>query len=169
MARLFFALWPDERAREALARLAVDVGTVAQGKPVPAAKIHLTLSFLGEVAEERRDALRAAARAVRGTPLELVLDRLGSFRKARAAWAAASEVPAALTQLQSALEARLRERGFALEERPYRPHVTLARSIRAPLPAASIEPITMRCEALALVRTEPGSGAYASLESWGLG
>jgi 2'-5' RNA ligase len=168
MARLFFALWPDAAARVVLAKLALDVGAVAHGKAVPEAKIHLTLAFLGEVAEARRGDLAQAAVTLEASAFTLALDRVGSFRKARAAWAAASQPPQRLMDLQARLEKELRARGFPLEERPYRPHVTLARSTRAPLPLASIAPIEMRCEAVALVRTESGSGSYTTLESWSL-
>jgi 2'-5' RNA ligase len=168
MARLFFALWPDAGARDALAKLALDVGAVAQGKPVPAAKIHLTLAFLGEVAQERGGALAQAAQSSRGRAFEVVLDRVGSFSKARAAWAAPSQVPEMLVAVQRQLEERLRAQGFRLEEREFRAHVTLARSTRAAVPLASIAPIAMRCDAVALVRTEAGTGSYTTLESWSL-
>jgi 2'-5' RNA ligase len=75
-------------------------------------------------------------------------------------------VPPALVDLQSQLEAGLRAAGFILEERPYRPHVTLARKIARPVPTAAIEPIGFACEALALVVSE--AGRYTSLESWPL-
>jgi 2'-5' RNA ligase len=169
MARLFFALWPDASARDALAKLALDVTAVTQGRAVPAAKIHLTLAFLGEIADERRGDLEQAAGAQHGEAMRITLDRVGSFRKARAAWAAPSQPVEALNALQASLEQALRAHGLRLEERPFRPHVTLARGTRAPLPLASIAPITMRCDALALVRTEPGTGSYTTVESWHLG
>jgi len=86
MARLFLAIWPDAAAGEALARLADDVALVARGKPVERAKIHLTLVFLGDVAQEREPAVAAvAARAARSARFTLALDRVGSSRRSRVA------------------------------------------------------------------------------------
>ena len=163
--RLFFALWPDEDARDALAALARDVALVADGKPTPPGKIHLTLAFLGEVAHRRSEAV-AAAREVRGAPFALKLDRVGSFRRAKVAWAGASAAPRALIDLQEALAERLAARGFVLEERDFAPHLTLARRIAKALPFASIPAIAMRASALALVASETRTGRYTTLETW---
>jgi RNA 2',3'-cyclic 3'-phosphodiesterase len=169
MARLFFAIWPTAPAREALGRLAWDVAQVAQGRAVEEAKIHLTLSFLGEVADPRLEDARAAACRVRPRRFDLSIDRVGSFRRSRVAWATASMLPPALMALQSSLDEALRARDFALEARPYRPHITLARKTRERLPAASIPPVEWPCKQLALVVSDPATGRYRTLESWSLG
>jgi 2'-5' RNA ligase len=167
MARLFLAIWPDERVGAALERLAQDVALVAQGKPVERAKIHLTLVFIGEVEKAREGAIAAVAQAAARTRrCMLVLDRVGSFRRSRVGWAGASVVPAELAELQARLEGGLRGAGFQLEERPYRAHVTLARKIALPLPMAAIEPMELACDACALVVSE--GGKYRTLRSWAL-
>lgn len=168
MARLFFALWPDEAARQKLLALARDVALVAEGKPLPADKIHLTLAFLGEIAAERQAEAMRAAQETHGTAFTLGLDRVGSFRRARVAWAGTSKAPQPLIDLQASLAKKLAERGFELEEREFAPHLTLARKIARPLPAASIPPIAMQASALALVHSEAGTGRYTTLESWPL-
>jgi RNA 2',3'-cyclic 3'-phosphodiesterase len=169
MARLFLAIWPGDAASASLAQLAQDVALVAQGKPVERAKIHLTLVFLGEVARERQEAIAQVARSsARRKRFTLVLDRVGSFRRSRVAWAGASVEPPGLMDLQSRLEGGLRAAGFTPEERPYRPHVTLARKVAQALPMAAIEPVHIACEAIALVLSESGTGRYATLESWAL-
>ena len=169
MARLFFALWPSPRARADLARLAQDVARVSGGNAVEGAKIHLTLAFLGEVDAARMSLAHAAAAALDAAPFVMAIDRVGSFRRSRVAWASVSAVPEALIALQSGLERRLRASGFELEERPFRPHITLARKTRERVPAASIEPIAYPCDAVALVVSELRSGQYRTLESWPLG
>jgi 2'-5' RNA ligase len=168
MSRLFFALWPDEAARQALGTLARDVALVAEGKPVPGEKIHLTLAFIGEVAADREPEVKRAAQDLRGEAFTLGLDRVGSFRRARVAWAGTSTAPQPLLDLQEELAAKLAERGFELEEREFAPHLTLARKIARPVPAASIPAIAMQARALALVRSEAGTGRYTTLESWPL-
>ena len=168
MARLFFALWPDEAAARALAALASSLAGEARGKPVPVEKIHATLVFLGEVRDERRaEALEAASR-IRPRAFELVLDRVGAFRRAGVAWAGTSAPPERLLELQSKLEARLRDRGFGLEERAYTPHITLARRIERAVRQAPIAPIAWAAREFTLVRSETGSGRYVVERRWDL-
>lgn len=93
--------------------------------------LHLTLKFLGEVAEERLPMLvDAVGRAVQGTPpLTCTLTELGAFPttpRARVLWAGL-ESDAALELLVHRLEQGLAHLGFPLEGRAYRPHVTLGR------------------------------------------
>jgi 2'-5' RNA ligase len=166
--RLFLALWPREAARDALAEVGRSLAESASGKAVPAEKIHLTLAFLGEVAPERFDAVRAIADAARGAPFELALDGMGSFRKARVAWAGSSRLPGALVRLQADLEEGLRAAGFELEERPFAAHVTLARKIALPVAAAAMAPIRWEASEYVLARSETGTGRYSILERWSL-
>ncbi len=169
MARLFFALWPDDAAVVRLSRLAEGLAQSAGGKAVPAAKIHLTIAFLGEVASHRIDDARAAAAIVDVPGFRLKVDIAGSFSGARVAWAGASSVPRALAALELGLAAQLRQRGFELEERPFAPHLTLSRKIERPFARVPIEPIGWDAFALALVRAGSGAGRYTTLESWALG
>jgi 2'-5' RNA ligase len=166
--RLFLALWPDAQAREKLGALAHDLAVVAEGKPVPLEKVHLTLAFLGEVPQARMaDVVRAAA-ATSGERFDLVLDRVGSFRGARVAWAGASEPPPRLVALQASLAANLRSAGFTLEERAFAPHLTLVRKVARSVPRAAIAPIASAAREFALVRSETGTGRYTTLETWPL-
>ena len=167
--RLFLALWPQERASAALAEVGASLAALARGKPVPAEKIHLTLAFLGEVPAERVGAVREAAAGVRAAPFALVLDGVGSFRKARVAWAGSSELPGELVRLQAGLERGLRARDFALDERAFAAHVTLARKIAIPVPPAPIAQVRWRADEFVLARSETGSGRYSILARWPLG
>jgi 2'-5' RNA ligase len=166
MARLFFALWPDAAGRERLERLAGELATYASGKPVPIAKVHLTLAFLGQVDDARMATAVDAARAVRFAGFSFALDRVGSFRGARVAWAGCAGTPAPLAALAQSLAVRLGKAGFALEDRPYAPHATLARRIAHAVPPAAIAPIEWPVGGFSLVRSETGTGRYAVLEAF---
>jgi 2'-5' RNA ligase len=166
MARLFFAVWPDAAGAARLARLALDVAAVSEGKPVPPGKIHLTLAFLGEVPEARIDAAREAGAALGFGRFAFALDHVGSFRAARVAWAGSARPPAPLAALQAELVARLRDAGFGIEERPFAPHATLARRTRRPVPLASIEPVPWPVDAFTLVRSVTGTGRYEVMEEY---
>jgi len=168
MARLFFAVWPDAAAAAALSALGRQLVDACGGRPVAAAKLHLTLAFLGEVEAERTADLAGCA-GFRARRFRLELDRVGGFRRARVAWAGPSIPPPELVALQEKLAARLGASGFALEEREFNPHLTLVRRIERSLAGASIAPIAWDADALTLVRSETGTGRYVVVERWPLG
>ena len=168
MPRLFFATWPDDAARDALEKLSRQLELRAGGRPVPAEKIHLTLAFLGEVAPDRADDLVKAADKVREAPFDIVLDRIGSFRRARVAWVGTSEPAPGLLSVEATLREALRAREFDLEERPFTPHVTLVRKADKTLPREPTAPIAWGVREIALVSSEPGSGAYKTMATWPL-
>jgi len=166
--RLFFALWPDAPARDALAVLAQELASRSGGKAVPPAKIHLTIAFLGDLGEDRLDAAIDAAQGGSWKSFEVTLDQVGSFRGARVGWAGCEEPGSGLIDLQSGLAMRLVEAGFVLDDRPYAAHVTLARKIARPVPRSPGKPITWRARALSLVRSDLGKGSYTTLAEWPL-
>ena len=168
MARLFFALWPDETAAARLAAAGVELAARIGGKPVPAEKIHLTLAFLGEIAPDRIEAGLAAACEVRAAPFAMRLDRLGAFRGARVAWAGTKTPPAQLVELQADLAGKLAAAGFVLEERAFTPHLTLVRKVAAALPPETMPAVGWAARDFRLVRSEAGTGRYTELESWPL-
>ena len=165
--RLFFAIWPDRPAREALAGLGNRLAKASGGRATPGEKIHLTLEFLGEVEAGRVALLHRVAAEVRGRRFRVVLDRVGSFRRARVAWAGSDAPAPQLLALQGDLAGRLRDNGFALEQRPWSPHATLARKIERAVPRAAIEAVEWPVDEYALVAS--AGGRYETLASWRLG
>jgi len=85
------------------------------------------------------------------------------------AWAGPSIPPPELVALQEKLAARLGASGFALEEREFTPHLTLARRVERKVAVASVAPIAWEADAFTLVRSETGSGRYTIVERWPLG
>ena len=166
--RLFFALWPDEPAAQKLAALGAELAVLAGGKPVPRQKIHLTLAFLGDVEQSALATAMQAADAFGAAPFGVALDQVGSFRGARVAWAGCGEPSPGLVGLQTGLAHRLHALGFALDERPYTAHVTLARKVRIAVGRRPIEPISWQAAEFALVCSELGKGSYTTLAGWKL-
>jgi 2'-5' RNA ligase len=127
--RLFIALSLPDEVQGELAR----VQSRLRGLPVRWAAptgIHLTLQFLGEVAEQRAPALLEALAALPAAPFELRLDGVGAFPslgRPRVVWAGLGGDLAALSRLQAAVLGATAPLGFAPEERPFRPHLTLGR------------------------------------------
>lgn len=163
--RLFFALWPDPHVRDALALAAAAHRSHCRGRPIPARNLHATLAFLGEVAPARVSCLADIAERVAGEPFDLVLDRVGHFRRSRIVYAGPSFVPPALLALASNFAAALGAAGFRLDERAYVPHVTLLRDARAaPLESALAAPLWhVRHIVLAESVSGPGAPVYRQL------
>ncbi len=93
---------------------------------------HLTLLFLGRVAEERVPPLEAAAGpAVAAAPPMTVRlaggGRFGSLRRPQVAWAGLDGDVRPLVDLAGRLADAARSLGLPVEDRPFRPHLTLGR------------------------------------------
>ncbi len=167
--RLFFAFWPADGVRAAIARLARKK-LHKNGKPVRPENLHVTVVFLGSVDEHQQRCLEAMAATLHGEPFELVLDRFGFWPKPRILWLAPAHMPGALLRLVAALNRGIQPCGFTPETRPYRPHVTLARKAAHgvdPWPPAAIPwPVT----SFSLVESVTASeGAqYRVLRTWPL-
>jgi RNA 2',3'-cyclic 3'-phosphodiesterase len=127
--RLFFAIELPAEVRAALGRLRGD--DLAYRWVEPGA-LHVTLAFLGEQPESRVAQLEdIASAATRGsTPGTLKIGQPGSFGSRgapRVLWIGLDGDVAKLLQLQAQLSDGLKQAGFGLEEREWRPHITLAR------------------------------------------
>lgn len=93
--------------------------------------IHLTLKFLGEVAEGRFDPLVRVLEEVRQPAVDVSVLGIGFFpnRKApRVAWAGVRS--ARIGALQTDIEKRTARAGFEAERRRFQGHVTLGRARR---------------------------------------
>ncbi len=166
--RLFFALWPDPALRQALqARVEKAVAAVG-GKRQRPDQWHVTLEFLGQVPRERQPALRAAAARVGRLPVRIEFDRVEHWRKPQVVCLVASRVPTGLAALVTQLQAELAAEGFAIEARPFRPHVTLARKVRTAVDSLLEPPFLWRTDGFALVRsvTDPAGSRYEPLDWW---
>ncbi|HKV83510.1 MAG TPA: RNA 2',3'-cyclic phosphodiesterase [Ktedonobacterales bacterium] len=138
MTRTFIAVELGQQARAALTVVTRELAAALPGvRFVDPASLHLTLAFLGELDGAQLDQAReaTAATAAENEPFELALAGLGVFgprRAPRVIWAGVAGDTARLLALQRLLAAKLATRGFALEERQYSPHLTLARLKRPP-------------------------------------
>jgi 2'-5' RNA ligase len=129
--RLFFAVELPPEVQAAVGRLNPNDPSRDYRWSDPAL-MHVTLAFLGQQPEERLNTLRSigAAAAKVSRPGVLKLGQPGSFgaRKApRVLWIGLDGDLPALQTLQSSLNAGLKQAGFEVEDRPFSPHITLAR------------------------------------------
>ncbi|HMN82420.1 MAG TPA: RNA 2',3'-cyclic phosphodiesterase [Burkholderiaceae bacterium] len=168
--KLFIALWPDEPARAALAADLPALARAAGGRPTAPANLHLTVAFIGPVDDRRFDDIAGLLAATRPPPFTVGLDRLDAFVSQRVLFRAPSQCPAVLLDAHRELVVGLAEAAVPVDQRPFRPHVTLARRCdRAALAApslreivAGVRPFTWHAPGWALVesRSSPGGVVY---------
>ncbi|TYO89581.1 RNA 2',3'-cyclic phosphodiesterase [Oceanicella actignis] len=126
MIRAFLALTPPPETAQTLAELAERIG---EGRPVPAANMHLTLAFLGDrrPAELEELALDLDGRAL--PAFDLRIEGLGAFgppARPRSVHALARPDPA-LRRLRAAARSAAAAIGAPLAQERFVPHLTLAR------------------------------------------
>jgi RNA 2',3'-cyclic 3'-phosphodiesterase len=128
--RLFVALTPPE---EILNALRIATATVRELAPqlrwTRPEQWHLTLVFLGEVGDEVVGELTRRLRraATRHPPLSLSLGGGGRFGH-RVLWTGVQGDRDGLRRLAASAAAAARRCHLPVEDRPYRPHLTLARA-----------------------------------------
>lgn len=142
LIRAFVAVdLPEElriRLGELIDRLSARIGrgTVRWVRPQG---IHLTLKFLGDVGAARTEEIAGAVRSVteRHRPFQVEVGGVGCFPgpgRPRVLWVGVKEPAGALAKLQGEVEAGLAALGFPREDRPFSPHLTLARVRREASP-----------------------------------
>lgn len=152
-ARLFLALWP---AADTLAQLVARRDAIQWEAGASVSKddrLHLTLSFIGQVPRDRIGALTDTLRVPAGE-IELSLTWLDVWNDDIAVLRP-KEIPDSLSQLQLALAAQLRKAGMPVEEREFRPHVTLARNAGATVEVGG-KPVRWRSREYVLAESRSG-------------
>jgi 2'-5' RNA ligase len=103
--------------------------------------IHLTLKFLGETSEVKvKEVCQSLKNLSRFESFAVGIKGFGFFpnpRRPQVFWAGV-DAPPNLNQLAEQVEEAMRKIGFAREERPFRPHLTLAR-FKDPQPQAGLQ------------------------------
>jgi RNA 2',3'-cyclic 3'-phosphodiesterase len=129
--RLFIAIEIPENIRTGFASLLNEFRAIApQVKWVRAENLHVTLKFLGETDSAKLGALQNELTTIRSAqPVNLEFRSLGFFpndKRPRVFWAG-MEASANLKSLAADVDQATHRLGFPLEERPFTPHLTLAR------------------------------------------
>lgn len=132
-SRLFIAVPLDRPVRSSLAGLSGKLKPqFAFRKWTHPEDYHITLQFLGDTDGTTEGRIKAALVQIarRFSAFSLVIEGLGTFGAPAAPkvlYAGVKGDLPALSRLQSAVVEAMEPLGFAREERPYTPHLTLAR------------------------------------------
>ncbi len=142
MIRAFLAVLLDPPLQAKMAacqrsiqkRLAPHLDRSARVQWVREDALHLTLKFLGDIADTQVGEIKRVLEPIlqRAPRLTLEFLQVGVFpdtRAPRILWAGprTSEAAAALVNMAEAINQAVGELGFAAERRPFQPHLTLAR------------------------------------------
>jgi len=140
---------------------------------------HLTLKFLGDVADERVEGVGEAlsGAASRHVGFDAAFDGVGGFpnlKRPRVLWVGIGDGSEQLFDLSGDIETVLETLGFPAEDRPFRGHVTLARFPKpatiGALPDVTVtdEPFPVRDVVLFRSQLHPKGARYTALERFPL-
>ena len=153
--RLFFALVPDLRTRREIESIHRELSAQhgIRGRPVKPGQYHVTLVFLGNQPTERLPLLLSMAAGLVMPPCEVVLNQIGSFRRAGVGWFGVSKPPRELCDFQERLVAELERANVAFDRKPWTFHLTLYRDLRTPV--FNIDPgaVSWRLDGYSLVES----------------
>jgi 2'-5' RNA ligase len=165
--RLFIAVpLPPELTDRAAALLPAALPALKRVRPE---LMHVTLAFLGWIADEQLDTVIEAARTAVGGQhaFDLVFAGAGRFPptgRAKIVWLGIGEGIGPLGDLADAVAAELRRREIKFDDRPFAPHLTLAR-VRPEATGAEARTIAAAADAMAVPRLATRADRIAVVES----
>jgi 2'-5' RNA ligase len=159
--RCFLAIDPPEEILREIGRIQERLQRMIRGEVrwVRPEAIHLTLKFFGDIPESAiADIAEIVGEAAAGAaPFSLAISGAGVFpdqRRPRILWLGMEGDVPRLLSFQQELEGKLGIVGFSPEERPFRPHLTLAR-IKSPQGLTGLEQVLENGEGYAAGRFLP--------------
>ena len=164
--RIFFALWPDDRQRDRLRDVITPLAKLVEGQAVHRGNWHVTTAFIGNFPEADIPGLLARAAQIEFEPFRLRFDRVEFWPRPKVASLVAPTVPPELQRLVDAQNALLTDFGVTVEDRTYRPHITLTRRARPFETRRLAQPAVMEWSRVELVESvsQPGGATYHPLK-----
>lgn len=135
--RTFIAIEISEEIRNTLAQIQSHLKySGADVKWVEKDNIHLTLKFLGEISEEKKELVKSVLDGIaRETkPFEITIKEIGAFPKIefpRVVWVGLDKGSSESKTLAEKIDEALSKIGFEKETRPFASHLTIGR-VRSP-------------------------------------
>ncbi|NLJ95857.1 MAG: RNA 2',3'-cyclic phosphodiesterase, partial [Clostridiales bacterium] len=130
--RLFIALNFKNEVKAQINQLLNKVRSNSiQGKFVNEEHIHLTVEFLGETQHNKLDLIIEVIEQIEFEPFTLSLTKIGYFkrREGNILWLGIEDNET-LSNIYNKLHQSLIDKGFKLEDREYKPHITLGRKVK---------------------------------------
>ena len=169
MNKLFFALELPPQDKATIVRWR-DLAFGVFAKPVPAANLHLTLCFLGDISLQQEQQLITLADLLQAEVINMEFSLLGVFSRSRVLYIAPSDDVLPAIQLASKLKKLASKLAIDVDTRKLKPHITLFRKVNR-LPELQQLPVfqIQFCN-LVLYRSTPGPKGvtYHEVSSWSM-
>jgi 2'-5' RNA ligase len=164
--RLFFALWPDDRQRDRLRDHISPVAKLVEGQHIYRGSWHVTTAFIGDFEERLIPDLQARAAGIQVEPFRLRFDRVEFWPRPRVACLVAATVPIELEQLVASLNRVLAEFDVPVEDRTYRPHITVVRRANRFETQRLAQPAVVEWSEFQLIESisQPGGVTYSPVK-----
>lgn len=168
--RLFIAINFNENVKGCLSDSIARLKSIAlKGNFTQRENLHLTVVFIGET--NKVEAVKEAMDGVHGAPFPLTIRGVGRFKREGGDiyWVGVHREPV-LTELYEQLRTGLANRGFVMENRAYKPHLTLGREVVLPKTfdekefAQDVPSMTMTVDSLSLMKSERINGKLTYTE-----
>ena len=169
--RVFLALWPGPEVAARLHQISLEAEKRCGGRCMRSDTLHITLAFLGEVAESRLPLIGEAMATLQAGRFRLRIDTSGYWAHNRIVWAGCRAWPEQLDALVGDMRRALADVGLPVAaENAFFPHVTLLRKAHAVEALADFEPIDWPVGEWVLVASCPSSegAGYRRLAGWPL-
>ncbi len=153
--RLFVAIEFSNEVKEGLLKTISDLKSQGViGNFTRSENLHVTLAFIGETS--RAVAAKACLERIEFSGFELTVGGSGNFGDLY--WVGIEKNPS-LSALASVVRKELLSAGFAIDEKPFKPHITVARRLSsANPPKVFTERRSMRVSEIVLMRSERING-----------
>lgn len=130
--RLFIGITLPPKLKDKLAPYET---TLKSGKSVSKTNYHITLVYLGETSETKKDMVDRSLKTLipSFSPFEVSVSTLNTFKKGTTHIVYADVIKTdALDTIQTSVESLMTSLGFSCDTRAYNPHITLARKVKEP-------------------------------------
>ncbi len=142
--RLFYGIELNDDIRDNIYQIIQDLDINYRGiKWVEKENLHITLEFFGETNKNEMENLIELTKNINFTKFNLSLYSIGGFpflEKAKVLWVGLKEHKIELMNLYNKLHFTCKNIKSNLDDRPYHPHITIAR-VKRPLNSSNIKKI----------------------------
>lgn len=164
--RLFVAINFDESIKNKIQKIIMELKKYStQGKFITNEHMHLTLEFLGEIPDDKIVIIKDSMDQVSSEIFTMKLTGVGFFKRSEGdiCWLGIEE-NVLLLKTQAKLHEQLIKQGFKLENRAYKPHLTIGRKVKMEEDfsldnfSKSIRNININIEMIDLMKSEQING-----------
>jgi 2'-5' RNA ligase len=133
--------------------------------------LHVTLAFLGEIAQNQTNTIVDAMETAAGNPFTIVISDFGKFKnRGESLFWCGVKATQELSILQNKIVEGLKKANITVDDKPFKPHITIGRRCWMKQHFSeeefekSIKPITMQVTKISLMKSEQIKGTLIYTE-----